>query len=42
MHEEWSENTMMITRSMSFGLLLFCVGLILTVGYLFIKDVFGL
>ena len=33
---------MMITRSMSFGLLLFCVGLILTVGYLFIKDVFGL
>lgn len=42
MHEEWSENTMMITRSMSFGLLLFCVGLILTVAYLFIKDVFGL
>lgn len=41
-HEEWSENTMMITRSMSFGLLLFCVGLILTVAYLFIKDVFGL
>ena len=41
MHEEWSENTMMITRSMSFGLLLFCVGLILTVAYLFIKDVFG-
>ncbi len=42
MHAEWSENTMMITRSMSFGLLLFCVGLILTVAYLFIKDVFGL
>ena len=41
-HEEWRENTMMITRSMSFGLLLFCVGLILTVAYLFIKDVFGL
>lgn len=33
---------MMIARSMSFGLLLFCVGLILTVAYLFIKDVFGL
>lgn len=42
MHEEWSENTMMIARSMSFGLLLFCVGLILTVAYLFVKDVFGL
>lgn len=42
LHEEWSENTMMIARSMSFGLLLFCVGLILTVAYLFIKDVFGL
>lgn len=42
LHEEWSENAMMITRSMSFGLLLFCVGLILTVAYLFIKDVFGL
>ncbi len=41
-HEEWRENNMMITRSMSFGLLLFCVGLILTVAYLFIKDVFGL
>lgn len=39
--EEWSENSMMISRSMSFGLLLFCVGLILTVAYLFIKDVFG-
>lgn len=41
-HEEWSENSMMISRSMSFGLLLFCIGLILTVAYLFIKDVFGL
>lgn len=39
--EEWGENSMMISRSMSFGLLLFCVGLILTVAYLFIKDVFG-
>lgn len=42
LHEEWSENAMMIARSMSFGLLLFCVGLILTVAYLFVKDVFGL
>lgn len=42
LHAEWSENALMITRSMSFGLLLFCIGLILTVVYLFIKDVFGL
>ncbi|MDE7246709.1 MAG: sodium:proton antiporter, partial [Lachnospiraceae bacterium] len=41
-YEEYQENSMMIGRSMSFGLLLFCVGLILTVAYLFIKDVFGL
>ncbi len=41
-YEEFSENSMMIARSMSFGLLLFCVGLILTVVYLFIKDVFGM
>lgn len=40
-YEEYQENTTMIARSMSFGLLLFCVGLILTVAYLFIKDVFG-
>lgn len=40
--EEWSENSRIISRSMSFGLLLFCVGLILTVAYLFVKDVFGL
>lgn len=40
--EEWSENRTVISRSMSFGLLLFCVGLILTVVYLFVKDVFGL
>ena len=40
--EEWAENSTMISRSMSFGLLLFCVGLILTVAYLFVKDVFGL
>ena len=42
LYEEYQENSMMIGRSMSFGLLLFCVGLILTVAYLFIKDVFGL
>lgn len=41
-YEEYHENSMMIGRSLSFGLLLFCVGLILTVAYLFIKDVFGL
>jgi len=42
LYEEYHENSTMISRSMSFGLLLFCVGLILTVAYLFIKDVFGL
>lgn len=40
MQEELNENTTLIARSMSFGLLLFCVGLILTVAYLFVKDVF--
>lgn len=33
-HQEWSEDTTIIGRSLSFGLLLFCVGLILTVIYL--------
>lgn len=42
MQEEFNENTTLIARSMSFGLLLFCVGLILTVAYLFVKDIFGL
>lgn len=42
MQEEFGENTTLIARSMSFGLLLFCVGLILTVAYLFVKDIFGL
>lgn len=42
MQEEFGENITLISRSMSFGLLLFCVGLILTVAYLFVKDVFGL
>lgn len=40
MHEEWSENNTLIARSMSFGLLLFCVGLIVMIGYLFVMDVF--
>ena len=39
-HEEWSENSAMISRSMSFGLLLFCIGLLVTVGYLFVMDIF--
>lgn len=33
-HQEWSEDSTIIGRSLSFGLLLFCVGLILTVIYL--------
>ncbi len=41
-YEELSENSLMIARSMSFGLLLFCVGLILTVAYLFVKDIFNM
>lgn len=40
-YDEISENTSVITRSLSFGLLLFCIGLILTVAYLFIRDIFG-
>lgn len=39
-HEEWSENSTMIARSMSFGLLLFCVGLIFMIAYLFVMDIF--
>lgn len=39
-HEEWFENSTMIARSMSFGLLLFCVGLLAMIGYLFIMDIF--
>ncbi len=41
-HEEWAENNAVIARSLSFGLLLFCIGLIFTVAYLFLRDVFGL
>ena len=33
-YEEWSEDSIIISRSLSFGLLLFCVGLIITVLYL--------
>jgi hydrogenase-4 component B len=40
-HEEWAENNTVIVRSMSFGLLMFCIGLIITVAYLFLRDVFG-
>ncbi len=39
-HEEWTENRTMIARSMSFGLLLFCIGLLAMIGYLFIMDIF--
>lgn len=35
-YQEWSEDSTIIGRSLSFGLLLFCVGLILTVVYLLI------
>lgn len=33
-HEVWSEDTTIIGRSLSFGLLLFCIGLIITVVYI--------
>lgn len=39
-HEEWAENSTMIARSMSFGLLLFCVGLLFMIAYLFVMDIF--
>ena len=39
-HEEWFENSAMISRSMSFGLLLFCIGLLVMIGYLFVMDIF--
>lgn len=35
-HEEWSEDRTILARSLSFGLLLFCFGLIITVVYLLI------
>lgn len=39
-NEEWAENRTVIARSMSFGLLLFCIGLLVMIGYLFIMDIF--
>ena len=39
-HEEWFENSTMIARSMSFGLFLFCVGLLSMIAYLFVMDIF--
>ena len=36
MYKEWSEEQTIIGRSLSFGLLLFCVGLIITVVYLLV------
>lgn len=35
-YEEWSEDRTIVSRSLSFGLLLFCIGLIITVVYLLI------
>lgn len=35
-YEEWTEDSRIIARSLSFGLMLFCVGLLLTVIYLLI------
>lgn len=39
-HEEWFENSTMIAGSMSFGLFLFCVGLLSMIAYLFVMDIF--
>ncbi len=37
-HEEWSEDSAIIGRSMSFALLLFCIGLLITVIYLLLQH----
>ena len=37
-YEEWSEEGTIIGRSLSFGLLLFCVGLIITVAYILVQE----
>lgn len=37
MYEEWSEDSTIIGRSLSFGLLLFCAGLMITVIYLLLQ-----
>lgn len=38
MNEVYKENRFIIVRSMSFGLMLFCLGLVVTVIYIFIKK----
>ncbi len=37
-HTEYKENRFIIVRSMSFGLMLFCLGLVVTVIYIFVKN----
>ena len=37
-YEELQEDKFIIGRSMSFGLLMFCIGLLLTVGYLLLVQ----
>lgn len=37
-YQEFSEVGTIISRSMSFGLMLFCIGLIITVAYLFLRS----
>lgn len=37
-YTKYSENRFIIVRSMSYGLLLFCLGLVITVVYMFIRD----
>ena len=38
-HDTFKESNFIITRSMSFGLMLFCLGLVVTVLYVFIKKI---
>lgn len=38
-HDTFKESSFIITRSMSFGLMLFCLGLVVTVLYVFIKKI---
>lgn len=37
LYEEWNEDSRIISRSLSFGLMLFCIGLMLTVLYLLLS-----
>lgn len=39
-YETYRESSFIIARSMSFGLMLFCIGLVLTVGYIFVRKLF--